>query len=218
MMMQRTLSKLLCKKKIVHSPYRGSIFLNNKTNNSLSKHLKRSQSTLTNYNLFQNKDSNIKLLNKLDENTCLVNDVRVKVLNNSLYLFDVPQYGVGVSEADLKHKENEHSVFFGWDAKYLRIFELIEPTPEILVIGTGSRMELFPKDLKTYFFDLGIQVEVQASRTAVSTYNVLVSEGRRVSCLILPQIPTSSRTKEYLVEVKSGPLPNVEDRYKTKAE
>ena len=46
-----------------------------------------------------------------------------------------------------------------------------------------------------------MQVEVSTSQNAASTYNVLLAEGRRVACAILPIIPTCARTGKCLVEL-----------------
>ncbi len=47
-----------------------------------------------------------------------------------------------------------------------------------------------PPQIKAYLGGLGIQVEVQDSRNASSTYNMLHEEGRVVAAALLP--PTRS--------------------------
>ncbi|MCC7198341.1 MAG: Mth938-like domain-containing protein [Gammaproteobacteria bacterium] len=59
--------------------------------------------------------------------------------------------------------------------------------PAIVLLGTGDR-QVFPDPrLLVRFSALGIGLEVMDNGAACRTYNVLVSEGRRVACaLILP--------------------------------
>ncbi|KAI8817854.1 DUF498-domain-containing protein, partial [Fimicolochytrium jonesii] len=108
----------------------------------------------------------------------------VIVANGHIFLWDVPQFGVG----------NPASPFYGWTEDCLRIFEVMENAPEIIVIGTGAQVHPLPPHLKRYLHSLGMQTEVLASRQAASTYNILVQEGRRPAAALLPPVPTSART------------------------
>lgn len=93
----------------------------------------------------------------------------------------------------------------------LSLFEVVDKKPgiyylteEILLLGAGGSMALFPPVIRKYVNDLGIQLEVLSSKQAASTYNVLAEEGRLVALAILPPIPTSSRTGKVLVELQSS--------------
>ncbi|KAI8926955.1 NADH dehydrogenase 1 alpha subcomplex assembly factor 3 [Entophlyctis helioformis] len=144
-----------------------------------------------------------------------VSDLKVAgpviVLNNAVLLWDVPQYGVGgpnggVDDDDVARLppgsiKDPASPCYGWTADMFKIFEAVEPTPDILVIGTGGTMALLPPAIRKYLTSLGMQVEVQGSKQAASTYNVLLQEGRKPACALLPVIPTSARTGLPLVDL-----------------
>lgn len=57
---------------------------------------------------------------------------------------------------------------------------------DVLFVGTGSEIAHPPKDFRTTLEDAGIGVEPMASPAACRTYNVLLSEGRRVAVALLP--------------------------------
>lgn len=58
--------------------------------------------------------------------------------------------------------------------------------PELLLIGTGKSMELFSSAIRAWLRARGIALEVMDTGAACRTYNVLLSEGRRVSALLIP--------------------------------
>lgn len=57
---------------------------------------------------------------------------------------------------------------------------------DVLFVGTGAEIAHPPKDFRTVLEDAGIGVETMASPAACRTYNVLLSEGRRVAVALLP--------------------------------
>ena len=57
---------------------------------------------------------------------------------------------------------------------------------DVLFVGTGAEIAHPPKDFRTTLEDAGIGVETMASPAACRTYNVLLSEGRRVAVALLP--------------------------------
>ncbi len=57
---------------------------------------------------------------------------------------------------------------------------------DVLFIGTGAEIAHIPAALRTALEDAGIGVEVMNSPAACRTYNVLLSEGRRVALAVLP--------------------------------
>ena len=57
---------------------------------------------------------------------------------------------------------------------------------DVLFIGTGADIAHIPADLRTELGGAGIGVEVMSSPAAARTYNVLLSEGRRVALAMLP--------------------------------
>ncbi|KAI0832742.1 DUF498-domain-containing protein [Trametes gibbosa] len=74
----------------------------------------------------------------------------------------------------------------GWKPAHFEIFETVVPRPEILLIGTGERVEMLPPALRQYLTKAGVQVDVMNTRNACSTYNLLAEEGRRVAAALLP--------------------------------
>ncbi|QFT63432.1 Mth938-like domain-containing protein [Roseivivax sp. THAF30] len=57
---------------------------------------------------------------------------------------------------------------------------------DVLFVGTGPETAHIPKDLRHALEEAGMGVEVMASPSACRTYNVLLSEGRRVALAVLP--------------------------------
>ncbi|KAI0722340.1 NADH dehydrogenase 1 alpha subcomplex assembly factor 3 [Cerioporus squamosus] len=67
-----------------------------------------------------------------------------------------------------------------WKTEHFEIFETVVPKPEILLLGTGERVEMVPPHLRQY---------LNMPRNACSTYNLLTEEGRRVAAALLPLTP-----------------------------
>ena len=64
---------------------------------------------------------------------------------------------------------------------------------EILLFGTGATTLPVPSQIRAYLGgQLGIQLDVQDSRNAASTYNMLREEGRRVALALLVPVPSKS--------------------------
>lgn len=57
---------------------------------------------------------------------------------------------------------------------------------DVIFIGTGPETTHIPGDLRAMLDDAGIGVEAMNSPAACRTYNVLLSEGRRVAAALLP--------------------------------
>jgi uncharacterized protein len=57
---------------------------------------------------------------------------------------------------------------------------------DILILGTGPEIAHPPKAFRAALEGAGIGVEPMASAPACRTYNVLLSEGRRVGAALLP--------------------------------
>lgn len=57
---------------------------------------------------------------------------------------------------------------------------------DFILLGTGSDLRHAPAAFKSVLEDAGIGVEVMKTTSACRTYNVLVSEGRRVAAALLP--------------------------------
>jgi len=57
---------------------------------------------------------------------------------------------------------------------------------DVLFIGTGAQISPIPSALRQTLEGAGLGVEIMSSATACRTYNVLLSEGRRVAVALLP--------------------------------
>jgi uncharacterized protein len=59
-------------------------------------------------------------------------------------------------------------------------------TLDVLFVGTGAEIAHLPDDFRKTFEDAGIGVEVMNSPSACRTFNILLSEGRRIGAALLP--------------------------------
>ncbi|KIC08287.1 hypothetical protein RA19_20140 [Leisingera sp. ANG-M1] len=57
---------------------------------------------------------------------------------------------------------------------------------DVLFIGTGPEIAHIPADLRKALEEAGLGVEAMNSPAACRTYNVLLSEGRRIALAALP--------------------------------
>jgi len=57
---------------------------------------------------------------------------------------------------------------------------------DVLFVGTGGEIAHLPHDFREALEEAGLGVETMASPAACRTYNVLLSEGRRVAVALLP--------------------------------
>ncbi len=57
---------------------------------------------------------------------------------------------------------------------------------DVLFVGTGNDTRHIPGELRSELEEAGMGVEVMNSPSACRTYNVLLSEGRRVALAVLP--------------------------------
>jgi uncharacterized protein len=57
---------------------------------------------------------------------------------------------------------------------------------DVVFIGTGAEIAHLPTAFRGVFDEAGIGVEPMASPAACRTYNVLLSEGRRVAVALIP--------------------------------
>ena len=57
---------------------------------------------------------------------------------------------------------------------------------DVIFIGTGAEIAHPPADFRAAFDEAGIGIEPMSSPSACRTYNVLLSEGRRVAVALIP--------------------------------
>ncbi|MBO6548479.1 MAG: hypothetical protein JJ964_02520 [Rhizobiales bacterium] len=81
----------------------------------------------------------------------------------------------------------------GWDVSD---FEEVRPinfqalfddasSHEFLIFGTGETQRFPSRDLKEAFIEAGLGLEVMDTGAAARTYNVLISEGRKVAAALI---------------------------------
>ncbi|TGN67320.1 hypothetical protein E4L95_05295 [Paracoccus liaowanqingii] len=74
-----------------------------------------------------------------------------------------------------------------WDGlDQIALLEALAGRVDVLFLGLGAGVDVPPRDLIAHLDALGLRVEAMASATAARTYNVTLSEGRRVACALLP--------------------------------
>ena len=61
-----------------------------------------------------------------------------------------------------------------------------EEKPELVLIGTGEKMQLVPSAFRQSLEAAGSGYDIMDTGAAARTYNVLLIEGRRVAALLLP--------------------------------
>lgn len=71
---------------------------------------------------------------------------------------------------------------------YSEVAELLAlaDTVDVLFIGTGAELSHIPADLRNALEEAGLGVEIMNSPAACRTYNVLLSEGRRIALALIP--------------------------------
>jgi uncharacterized protein len=62
---------------------------------------------------------------------------------------------------------------------------IVELQPEIVLLGTGARLQFPAPQLLQALMRAGIGLEVMDTRAACSTYNIVMAEGRRVVAALL---------------------------------
>ncbi|KAI9999606.1 hypothetical protein NQD34_018352, partial [Periophthalmus magnuspinnatus] len=78
------------------------------------------------------------------------------------------------------------------------IFHMIEPRIEILVLGTGAKVERIDPAVLALLKKKGISVEVQDTPNACATFNFLTSERRVAAAGLIP--PPQSTTLDLIKE------------------
>jgi uncharacterized protein len=62
---------------------------------------------------------------------------------------------------------------------------LLQETPEIVVLGTGARLQFPAPPLTRALVEARIGLEIMDTRAACRTYNILMGEGRRVAAALI---------------------------------
>ncbi len=62
----------------------------------------------------------------------------------------------------------------------------LQKAVDVIFVGTGEVISHIPAELRRAIEDAGMGVEIMATPAACRTYNVLLSEGRRVALALIP--------------------------------
>ena len=57
---------------------------------------------------------------------------------------------------------------------------------DVVLLGSGKDMAFISPELKSELKSLGLNIDIMPTGAACRTYNVLMAEGRRVVCSLLP--------------------------------
>ncbi|MCL4745737.1 MAG: Mth938-like domain-containing protein [Burkholderiaceae bacterium] len=109
----------------------------------------------------------------------------------------VTAYGEGFVEINARRFEvalivRPEGEVIAWEARQFELlapehFELIAAhAPDLVVLGTGARQRFPDPSLTASLARAAIGVEVMDTRAACRTYNILMSEGRKVLAALLP--------------------------------
>jgi uncharacterized protein len=90
----------------------------------------------------------------------------------------------------------------------LRIFTILYPSLQLLLIGTGKSM-IFPHEPKAqgivdFFRKQGVKVEFLSSNVAATTFNFLNQEDRNVAAALLPLLPQDVEEDERNMIYRGG--------------
>lgn len=84
--------------------------------------------------------------------------------------------------------------FFSWKVKSaaditidsLQLFTVVEPKIELLVVGTGVKIERLSQEVLGYLRKHNISLELLDTPNACSTFNFLLEEGRMTAAALIP--------------------------------
>lgn len=62
---------------------------------------------------------------------------------------------------------------------------IIACKPEVILLGTGTKLTFPPIEVRQFFLRMNIGLEVMDTGAACRTYNILLAEGRNVAAAIL---------------------------------
>jgi uncharacterized protein len=78
-----------------------------------------------------------------------------------------------------------------WEVEHIAVLDaahidlLLDPLPEVILIGTGQRQHLLPQAMMRQLMARRIGWEVMDTAAACRTYNVLAGEGRHVLAALI---------------------------------
>lgn len=108
----------------------------------------------------------------------------------------ITSYGAGYVEINRKRYEHSlvvlpDSIITDWqatdfDSLTAAHFEkLVELKPEVVLLGTGAKHRFIHPKLTKALTEAGVSVECMDTAAACRTYNILMSEGRKVATALI---------------------------------
>ncbi len=79
----------------------------------------------------------------------------------------------------------ESATISGADKSHLKVIEDNINNIEVLLIGCGNRTEFLPKEVESSFKQRNMAIECMDTGAAARTYNVLLSEERKVAVVLI---------------------------------
>ncbi|GME88060.1 unnamed protein product [[Candida] boidinii] len=124
--------------------------------------------------------SNLKVIRSpqtIDDKKCIISGL---LLDNQIF-----EMNLGSIEDNLV---KINGIQISIDESVLKIFELIYPKPELLVIGLGAKPRLLSPETRKFFSNLGIKLEISDTKHSALNYDLLATERSPglVGALILP--------------------------------
>jgi uncharacterized protein len=121
-------------------------------------------------------------------------DLTLEIPGDHLFIRSVS--GAGIQVADVHYSGpiiiSATRIVEDWTASEAIDFaecdleKILELDPEIVLLGTGARQVFLPPERMMYFYSRNVGVEVMNTEAACRTFNVLVSESRKVVAALLP--------------------------------
>jgi len=68
----------------------------------------------------------------------------------------------------------------------LALVDLVKPAPDLVVLGTGRAIQRIPEALQKALEERNVAIEAIDTVNAMSTFNILNQEGRKVVGALLP--------------------------------
>ncbi len=113
---------------------------------------------------------------------------------NEVKYFDaipIDSYGPGFFRIEGKILKSgivcSRSGVYSWKGyKDLNILEELQYKIDVLFVGTGNEICQVPESFRKRLEEIGLALEIMSTPPACRTYNVLLSEGRRIAIAALP--------------------------------
>ncbi|KAK5823469.1 NADH dehydrogenase 1 alpha subcomplex assembly factor 3 [Linnemannia elongata] len=128
----------------------------------------------------------------------------VLCIGGQVFLWDIFKEGGAVDKylkknnaASSSPQQPARSIFEVMDEdtakEIFKVFELMNPRPEILIVGTGKAFAPLSPAVRAVVRSLGLQVDMMSTANAAATYNMLAEEGREVAAALLPLEPSTAQ-------------------------